>query len=319
MSIINTIGPEEFKKLLSESKTIADFAAKLGCCKTARHGAAFNPCDYKMIKRKCIEFGIDYNSITNRSKVSLINNTQLIEAVKNNRSIRGVILYLKLKGCSGSMHAAIKQKISMLGIDASHFTAAKWSEGKNRFNDETIARRVATVEIKWDEAFKKGSSVSNESLIKRLVAAGKREYKCVLCGINKWSGKPLRLRLDHIDGDCINNEEANLRLLCPNCDSQTDTFCRGKKDKNHDIQWWQYIVDPENFSKKVFIKEHFLDDNNKDCRHQPKLHLRKVLRPTKEELSSMITSMSWSAIGRKYGVSDNAVRKWAKWYGLATK
>lgn len=43
---------------------------------------------------------------------------------------------------------------------------------------------------------------------------------------------------------------------------------------------------------------------------------RKVKRPTKEQLAAEIDSMSWVAIGRKYNVSDNAVRKWAKYYGL---
>lgn len=43
---------------------------------------------------------------------------------------------------------------------------------------------------------------------------------------------------------------------------------------------------------------------------------RKVERPSKTELEEDIASMSWLAVGRKYGVSDNAVRKWAMGYGL---
>jgi len=52
-------------------------------------------------------------------------------------------------------------------------------------------------------------------------------WKCSCCGINNWQGKNITLELDHIDGSAHNCKLENLRLLCPNCHSQTDTF-RGK-------------------------------------------------------------------------------------------
>lgn len=53
--------------------------------------------------------------------------------------------------------------------------------------------------------------------------------KCAICGMkNKWNNKELKFVLDHIDGDASNNFRNNLRLICPNCDSQLDTF----KSKN---------------------------------------------------------------------------------------
>lgn len=48
---------------------------------------------------------------------------------------------------------------------------------------------------------------------------------CVLCGIGEfWQGQPLTLQVDHINGDRYNNSLDNLRVLCPNCHSQTPTF-----------------------------------------------------------------------------------------------
>ena len=59
----------------------------------------------------------------------------------------------------------------------------------------------------------------------------KQNQCCAICGIkNEWNGKELKFILDHIDGDASNNEESNLRLICPNCDSQLDTY--KSKNKN---------------------------------------------------------------------------------------
>lgn len=47
---------------------------------------------------------------------------------------------------------------------------------------------------------------------------------CSVCGITSWNGKEIRLWVDHIDGNAANNSPDNFRLICPNCDSQSDTF-----------------------------------------------------------------------------------------------
>ena len=48
---------------------------------------------------------------------------------------------------------------------------------------------------------------------------------CAICDIeDKWNGVPMALVLDHVDGDATNNSRENLRLVCPNCDSQLPTF-----------------------------------------------------------------------------------------------
>ena len=55
--------------------------------------------------------------------------------------------------------------------------------------------------------------------------------KCAICGLtNVWNDKALVFILDHINGDATDNCRSNLRLICPNCDSQLDTF--KSKNKN---------------------------------------------------------------------------------------
>lgn len=58
-------------------------------------------------------------------------------------------------------------------------------------------------------------------------------YECSSCKIKEWNHKPISLQLDHIDGNNHNHKLKNLRLLCPNCHSQTETFC-GKNRKSEE-------------------------------------------------------------------------------------
>ena len=70
--------------------------------------------------------------------------------------------------------------------------------------------------------FEEGKIKSRPALKKLLTK--KHGYKCVKCEISTWLEKRLSLEVDHIDGNCTNNLPSNLRLLCPNCHSQTSTW-----------------------------------------------------------------------------------------------
>lgn len=71
-----------------------------------------------------------------------------------------------------------------------------------------------------------------------------QNYKCAICGINnEWNNKQLNFILDHINGDASNSSRENVRLICPNCDSQLDTY--KSKNKNSARN-----------SRKEYLKEH---------------------------------------------------------------
>ena len=67
-------------------------------------------------------------------------------------------------------------------------------------------------------------------LRKRLISEGMKELRCEVCNVTEWNGKQLSFELDHIDGDRCNHLLDNLRIICPNCHSQTNTY-RGKNVK----------------------------------------------------------------------------------------
>ena len=63
----------------------------------------------------------------------------------------------------------------------------------------------------------------------RMINANIIKNECNECGLSTWMGKQLSLHLDHIDGNNHNHMRNNLRLLCPNCHSLTDTWCGKNK------------------------------------------------------------------------------------------
>lgn len=94
---------------------------------------------------------------------------------------------------------------------------------KKQFEDE---QKI----IKWKQTGNTSCGVSTtlRNCIRDYILK-KQNNLCAICGMpNQWNNKVLKFILDHIDGDASNNFESNLRLICPNCDSQLDTY----KSKN---------------------------------------------------------------------------------------
>ena len=76
-----------------------------------------------------------------------------------------------------------------------------------------------------EQIFIYGSTIGTSTLRKRIIQHKLKEYQCEICKIDDWNNNSISLQLDHKDGDRKNNILDNLRWLCPNCHSQTPTFC----------------------------------------------------------------------------------------------
>ena len=76
--------------------------------------------------------------------------------------------------------------------------------------------------------------MTGQGLKRKLIDAGLMKDECSECGLPPiWNNKKLTLQLDHIDGNRADNSLKNLRLLCPNCHTQTHTFSTGKFRKKN--------------------------------------------------------------------------------------
>lgn len=84
-----------------------------------------------------------------------------------------------------------------------------------------------TIEEQTAQRFNAGTVESRSTL--RIYLAKQNGYQCAICSLSNWLDKPITLVVDHINGDASNNFPENLRLLCPNCNSQTPTFAGRNK------------------------------------------------------------------------------------------
>ena len=153
------------------------------------------------------------------------------------------------------------------------------------------------------------STYSRHHLKQRLFDAGLKERRCEQCGQDEvWRGRRLALVLDHINGVWNDNRLANLRILCPNCNATLDTHC-GRKNRA-DV--------PESSCLGCAVVFTPRDRRQRYCsrscarRHAPRPSGRRVERPALADLRREVERDGYRATGRRYGVSDNAIRQWLR-------
>ena len=148
--------------------------------------------------------------------------------VQSSVSIAEVSRQLGLKP-SGGNHRMISTRLRLLNISTGHFKGQGWAKGESAITSLAIARLTVQKAIPDEAVFVKNSPlVYGQRIIKRMLRLGWK-YLCAECGLSEWCGKPISLHLDHLNGISNDNRLENLRLLCPNCHSQTPTYCRRKK------------------------------------------------------------------------------------------
>lgn len=237
-----------------------------------------------------------YNLKTRRRSFSL---DEFIEAVKNNYSVSSCLSSLNLSPTGANYRGFYKfQKEN--NIDISHFTGQGHLRGKTHSYNT----------IPLSDILVKDYNYSSNRLRKRLISEGLKEHKCECCGLAEWLGEPIPLELDHVDGDHYNNTLENLKILCPNCHAKTPTY-RGKNKRNKKTNSKTIKEKHPHFCSSCGVT---LSGKSKTglCKLCCSISQRKVERPPVEQLTKEVEESSYLAVGRKYGVSDNTIRKWLK-------
>ena len=252
------------------------------------------------------------------SKKLRYSDEELAEAVKNSASITGTLRRLGM--CIyGSNATAVKRRIQKANIDTSHFTGQAWNRGtKKQAKKEDVLLHLT----------ENSTLTSLTSLKKRLISAGILSPVCVECGVGtNWNGKYLVHHLDHANGIRSDNRLENLRLLCPNCHSQTSTYAgRNSRYKN-----WSTPEGMENAesvtetkpakiprSKQIRLCDCGVKISYKAlrCARCSALYGQKVVWPSDEDLKKLLWEVPTTRAAKMLGVSDKAIDKRCKKRGI---
>ncbi|MFA5766336.1 MAG: HNH endonuclease signature motif containing protein [Candidatus Paceibacterota bacterium] len=229
----------------------------------------------------------------------MIPDDELFEIARESYSVCDVMIKLGLVPMGGN-HKLYKKRLAGITF-------------KKRPPSEIIGKRRPLV----DYLVQDGPIISTSKLKKRLLKAGLKKEVCEICGQGPiWNEKPLILHLDHEDGNNRNCKLENLRILCPNCHTQTPTYAVStqRKEPREIIDG---IVRPRNLIKcsscGCRLKKRSKTGLCRKCYIIKFPPPRKASnRPTIDVLLKEIAELGYCGVGRKYGVSDSAVRKWRK-------
>jgi hypothetical protein len=231
-----------------------------------------------------------------KSVIRTLTRDTLVNLVNSHRTLVDILRYLGMSA-SGTSYALLKKRFNAENIDYSHMLAA------------SVAMICIGKEIPFEEVFREDSLYNNRGgLKKKLLKQKIIENKCSICGMDPfWNGKALVMILDHKNGIPNDNRVENLRLVCPNCNMQLPTTNGRNRRRVSNCLKCGTVV---NKRSKFCVT----------CASQrPQMRQRKVALPRKDVLESLVGSLPFTQIGKKYGVSDNAVRKWCCSYGIDTK
>lgn len=230
---------------------------------------------------------------------------------------------------TGGNYRTINVLIKEHNLDSSHFVVQPWNKGQN-------VKGITKQSL--EEILVENSSHKNTYKLKeRLINAGLKDYKCEICGYTD------KVELHHINGDPTDNRLENLQMLCPNCHSKTDNYrAKNISGRIHNVPETYFMTDkevekrkeerkakkriPEEQKKRktkplsicpICGKEFKAEGSQKYCSVECYRQDVKGNRPPLIELiNSFKEAGSFVQVAIKYGVSDNAVRKWCDLYQI---
>jgi hypothetical protein len=208
---------------------------------------------------------------------------------------------------AGGNFATLRKYTKQWGISTAHFDTRRALQKP--------ARKRPRTPIPLERVLVRRSTYDRAQLKQRLFDVGIKQPRCEFCGQDEhWRGGRMALILDHVNGVGDDNRLENLRILCPNCAATLDTHCARKN---------RIVREPIECARcAISFVPRF--DGQRYCSRScgsrwlrppdGHAHLRRAERPPYEQLVAEVEALGFSAVGRRYGVSDNAIRKWIRRY-----
>lgn len=152
-----------------------------------------------------------------RSIVWKMSDDDFKKLVRTSKSVCDICMKLSARR-GGGIFTNIKRRISKMDLNTKHFIDGRVGD-------------YSPVHVSKEDFLKRlENGITDATFLKRkIIEFSLIPYKCKECGlVDIWNNKPIKLQLEHIDGNWLNNSLNNLQFLCPNCHSQTNTFSRRK-------------------------------------------------------------------------------------------
>jgi hypothetical protein len=199
---------EQLREAVAVSRTMRQVLLRLGLVPSGGN--------YETVRDQMRRLGISGEHLS-RHTLNRHGDADIARLVAASHSYAEVFRRLGLSP-TGWDYRALRRWILSLGLDTSHFVGSAWRRG---VPGSLRPRRPIA------EYLVEGRLVPTSLLRCRLLEEGVFDQLCQRCGRREWNGQPIPLELDHLNGDRTDNRLKNLRVLCPNCHAQTDTY-RGR-------------------------------------------------------------------------------------------